>query len=118
MTTLTAYRYEGPGARGIGTPRAREDKSMTMVAVVLVLIGLLPTRVATAQVGDICEMMDSVVAGGFDGVTDATVEYALCSTIKAHCTQASESLMGEFKRRFPARDWKSIVVADCSDLRK
>jgi hypothetical protein len=92
---------------------------MTRVAVVLVLIGLLPTRAVTAgQGGDICELMDSVVADGFDGVTDATVEYGLCSAIKAHCTQASESLMGEFKRRFPARDWKSIVVADCSELRK
>ena len=74
----------------------REDRTMTIarVAVVLVLIGLLPTRVATAgQVADYCKLMDSVVADGFDGVTDATVEYTLC------------------------RDPKSIVLADCSDLR-
>ena len=92
--------------------------TIVRVAVVLVLIGLLPTRVATAgQVADYCKLMDSVVADGFDGVTDATVEYTLCSTIKAHCTQAAEGLVREFKRRFPARDPKSIVLADCSDLR-
>jgi hypothetical protein len=89
------------------------------VAAVLVLIELLPARVATAgQVADFCKLMDAVVADGFDGVTDATVEYALCSSIKARCTQAGEGLMREFKRRFPTRDPKSIILADCSDLRR